>query len=87
MVTITVTISNPSGLHARAAAKLVVLCTTFESSIRINRVDRDHVADGKSILSVLALTASNGTRLKLEVIGIDEDAAADAVRGFLEVEF
>jgi phosphotransferase system HPr (HPr) family protein len=75
----TVTVVNPLGLHARAAAQLVRLAGTFRSRIRIRRDDTGGFANAKSILSVLALAASIGTLLQVEINGDDEQAAFDAV--------
>lgn len=75
----TVTVVNPLGLHARAAAQLVRLAGTFRSRITIRRDDTGAFANAKSILSVLALAAPIGTLLQLEITGDDEQTAFDAV--------
>ena len=49
---------NRLGLHARAAAQLVRAAAKFSSSITLFRADRNVFANGKSILSVLALAAA-----------------------------
>lgn len=72
-------IINQLGLHARAAAQLVRLAATFKSRIKLKRRDNAVFADAKSILSVLALAASKGVELDLEVEGADEQAALQAV--------
>lgn len=83
----TVTVSNPLGLHARAAARFVNLAGTFRSQIRVGRGSR--TVDGKSILGLLLLAAARGTTLRIGAEGEDETAAADALvalvtRGFDE---
>lgn len=85
-----VTVVNPLGLHARAAAVLVRLAGTFESAITLKRADNSGVADAKSILSVLMLAASKGIELDIEIKGADEDEAARAIeeifgKGFGEI--
>lgn len=72
-------IINQLGLHARAAAQLVRLAATFKSRIKLKRRDNAVFADAKSILSVLALAASKGVELDLEVEGADEQEALEAV--------
>jgi phosphotransferase system HPr (HPr) family protein len=74
-----VIVINPLGLHARAAAQLVRLAATFESRITLYRNDDGRLANAKSILSLLALAASRGTIVRLEVDGQDEKIAFDAV--------
>lgn len=74
MSTIEVTIVNRLGLHARAAAKFVHLASAFTSRVTVSR-DGTRV-DGKSILGLLTLAASKGTKLHLTIQGDDETEAA-----------
>jgi len=83
----TVTIINPLGLHARAAAQLVRLSGTFKSRILIAREDSGVFADAKSILSVLTLAAGMGTQLGLTVEGEDASEAFAAVSLLFEKGF
>ena len=70
-----VTIVNRLGLHARAAAKFVHLASAFASRVTVSR-DGTRV-DGKSILGLLTLAASKGTKLHVTIQGDDEaDASA-----------
>ncbi|HEV7746261.1 MAG TPA: HPr family phosphocarrier protein [Pyrinomonadaceae bacterium] len=79
------------GLHARAAAKLVRVANSFQSQVVLRRLEGEVTADAKSILSVLMLAASRGTKLQAQAVGVDEEAAMDAIEqffagGFGEVE-
>jgi phosphocarrier protein len=65
-----VTIVNRLGLHARAAAKFVHLAGEFVSRVTVSK-DGTRV-DGKSILGLLTLAASKGTKLHLSIQGDDE---------------
>ncbi|HYV03078.1 MAG TPA: HPr family phosphocarrier protein, partial [Blastocatellia bacterium] len=49
--------------------------------------DTGEAADGKSILSVLLLAASRGTRLTLKTNGEDEERAADEIVELIEQKF
>jgi len=73
----TLEIVNKLGLHARAAAKLVDLASGFESRVRIRRDDRE--ADAKSIMRVMMLAASRGTRIEVVARGVDATEAVDAI--------
>ncbi len=73
----TVTIRNKLGLHARAAVKFVNLANRFGSSVKIVK-DGDEI-DGKSILGILTLAATQGTTIRLLIAGKDEDAAMSAL--------
>ena len=74
-----VTIINRLGLHARAAAQLVRLASSFQSKIKLVRTDNSVIADAKSILSVLTLAASKGVELEIEIEGEDKQAAFEAL--------
>ena len=67
-------IINKLGLHARAAAKLVKLCSTFESTIEMDK--KEQSVNCKSIMGVMMLAASCGTvvtvRTHLSLIHISE---------------
>ena len=91
MVERTLLIKQRLGLHARAAAKLVRVASTFQSQVHLRRLEGDVTADAKSILSVLMLAAGRGTELQASADGVDEEAAMDAIErlfaeGFGEVE-
>jgi phosphocarrier protein len=73
----TVTIRNKLGLHARAAVKFVNLSNRFAASVKIVK-DGDEI-DGKSILGILTLAATQGTSIRLLVSGKDEEAALAAL--------
>ena len=79
MVKRQVTITNRLGLHARAAAQLVRMASSFQSAVRLERVDGTATADAKSILSVLMLAASRGTELRATADGADENEALEAL--------
>lgn len=74
-----IVVVNRLGLHARAAAQLVRLASSFRSSITIARMDREVSANAKSILSVLTLAASIGTELLITVAGDDEEEAVNEI--------
>lgn len=65
-----VQIINRLGLHARAAARLVHVANRFTSAITVSKGSSK--VDGKSILGLLTLAASKGTRLRLTAAGEDE---------------
>jgi phosphotransferase system HPr (HPr) family protein len=68
------------GLHLRPAAHLVRMGRKFRSRIVLSFGGR--MADLRSILSILALCASMGATLDLEVTGDDEQDAVQAVEQF-----
>ena len=78
-------IINKLGLHARAASKFVKLASRFQSNILLRRGERQ--ANGKSIMGVMMLAASQGTTLVLEVDGIDEQKAFEALEALIADRF
>ncbi|RTE65914.1 HPr family phosphocarrier protein [Amphritea opalescens] len=72
-----ITIINKLGLHARAAAKLINVTSSFSSDIQLTKDGRQ--VDGKSIMSVMMLAASKGTELSVSTSGDDEQQAMDAI--------
>jgi phosphocarrier protein HPr len=79
------TIVNRLGLHARAAAKLVGTASRFASQVQVER--NGQRVNGKSIMGVMMLAASQGTQVTLEVEGPDETAAVDALETLVSGRF
>jgi len=80
-----VTVRNRLGLHARAAARFVHTANGFRSRVTLSRDGR--TMDGKSILGILLLAASQGTALQLGADGEDEEAALVALCALVEGGF
>ena len=80
-----VRIRNPLGLHARAAARFVHTASRFRSRVTVSRNGK--AMDGKSILGILLLAASQGAVLRVAAEGEDEAAAVDALATLVESGF
>jgi phosphocarrier protein len=80
-----VEIRNRLGLHARAAARFVQAAAAFRSRVSVTRDER--TMDGKSILGILLLAASRGTRLLLAADGDDESACIKTLVSLVESGF
>lgn len=83
----TYTIKNKLGLHARAAALFVQLANRFDSEILVRKDDQE--VNGKSIMGILILAATQGSKVTLRVEGSDAEGALGALgelidRGFGE---
>lgn len=85
MITREITIINKLGLHARAAAKLVKLSSSFESNIDIEK-DGQKV-NSKSIMGVMMLAASCGSNVTLYADGPDEQAGIEALSDLINRYF
>ena len=80
-----ITIKNKLGLHARAAVKFVNLSNRFVASVKIIK-DGSEI-DGKSILGILTLAATQGSEITLLVSGKDEEAALKALSDLINNRF
>ena len=80
-------VSNPLGIHARPASVFVQAAAEFESEITVTNLDSGHVADGRSVMSMLMLAAPQGTHLRVGVTGQDAAAAMDALSKLIEGGF
>ena len=80
-----VTVVNPLGMHARAAAKFVHLATRYEARVRVARDRRE--MDGKSIMGILLLAAARGSTITISADGTDERDAVDALVALVQCGF
>lgn len=85
MTSCMVAITNPLGLHARAAARFVHTASGFASRIRVARGGRE--MDGKSIMGLLLLAAAQGTTITIVAEGRDEADAISALKMLVERGF
>lgn len=65
----TVTIINRLGLHARPAMSFVDAAQAFGCSVKVHK--GDFCVDGKSIMEMMMLAATKGTRLEVVCEGDD----------------
>jgi len=85
MPSVELTVSNPSGLHARPATLFVAAASGFASRITVENLDRGgRAADAKSILLLLTIGVLRGHRIRLTAEGEDAEAALDALRALVE---
>lgn len=82
---ITLTLMNKSGLHARPASIFVQTAKKFQSKIIVKKGDKE--ADAKSILSVLALGAEYGDTITIIVDGNDAPDALAALVNLVKNKF
>ena len=79
------TIKNRLGLHARAAALLVKTANKFTSEVTIEKDGLE--VNGKSIMGILMLAASKGTKITLKVDGRDSVQALQTLGRLIENKF
>ena len=77
MVSQSVVVKNPTGLHLRPAGNLCKEAIQYKSLITFSF--RDTVANAKSVLSVLGACVKSGDEITLTCEGEDEEAALNAL--------
>lgn len=80
-----VVIKNKNGIHARPAAMFVQQANKFESDIFI--VKDSVEVNGKSIIGIMTLAASYGTKLKLRASGPDAKEAIASLTNLFNEKF
>ncbi len=83
----TVKISNKLGLHARPAMLFVEAATTFDSEITVRRADHREPVDGKSIMQMMMLAATQGTEIEIIASGDDAEKAVCHLAKLVESKF
>ncbi|MGE4349039.1 MAG: HPr family phosphocarrier protein [Candidatus Berkiella sp.] len=78
-------IINKLGLHARAAAKFVQMAARFGSHIEV--IKNGKTVNGKSIMGVMMLAASQNTWIELNINGEDEEEAMLALETLMNERF
>ena len=78
-------IINKLGLHARAASKLASVAARYSCKITIGKDGKD--VDGKSIMSLMLLAASQGTLIEVRCDGEDEQEAMADIEGLINRRF
>ncbi|MEJ2529914.1 MAG: HPr family phosphocarrier protein [Gammaproteobacteria bacterium] len=78
-------IINKLGLHARAAAKFVTCANNFNCSVFLHHNGLE--VNGKSIMGVMMLAASQGTTITISTDGEDEEQAIAALEELIKDRF
>jgi phosphocarrier protein HPr len=79
---------NTLGLHARPAMQFVDLANQFASRVTVCREGEKPVeADGKSVMQMITLEATMGTKLRIEADGDDADQAVAELAGLFARKF
>lgn len=77
----TIVINNPQGLHMRPAYLFAEKAATFESEIKVTKDDLS--IDGKSVLSILTLGATQGSEVTVQADGPDAEQAVAVLSSLL----
>ena len=78
-------IKNKLGLHARAAALLVQTISKFDAEVTIAKDGQ--TVDGRSIMGVLTLAATLGSKIQVEARGREAENVLAAVEKLIDNKF
>ena len=86
-----VTVSNERGLHARPAMQFVDVANEFASEVAVHKDatgdDGALDVDGKSVMQMITLEATQGTALRITAVGDDAEAAVAKLADLFESKF
>lgn len=83
--TVTVTIVNRLGLHARPAMMFVDAANMHQCDVKVSKGDT--TVDGKSIMQMMMLAAGKGSELLIEAEGADAEEACRALKALVDGGF
>jgi phosphocarrier protein HPr len=83
-----IVVKNSLGLHARPAMQFVDLANQFKSEIKVVKLGEEPgEADGKSVMQMIILAATEGTPMKIEATGEDADEAVAKLSQLFDEKF
>jgi phosphocarrier protein len=83
-----IVVSNKLGLHARPAMQFVDLANQFQANVTVFKGgDEPAEADGKSVMQMIILAATEGTPLKIVADGDDAEVAVAKLVELFESKF
>jgi phosphocarrier protein len=86
-----VVVRNRAGLHARPASLIAQTASISQSEVSLKFIDLENdiieVADGKSVMSLIALGATYLANLELVVDGSDEEQVYNHIVTLFEQKF
>ena len=80
-----VTIENRLGLHARPAMSFVDAASQFTADIKL--IKGAQAVDGKSIMQLMMLAATQGTELEITAEGADAEQAIATLEKLVKDKF
>lgn len=76
---------NEKGLHTRPSTELVKCACSFKSQVTL--IYQNVTVNAKSLLGILMLAASRGSKIVVEAVGEDADEAVKSIQGLARSKF
>jgi len=80
-----VVIVNELGMHARAATRFVQLASKYDCDVYVEKDGQE--VNGKSIMGVLMLVASKGSKIRIRAAGTDAEECVGALEELVSSGF
>jgi phosphocarrier protein len=80
-----ITIMNRLGLYVRPAAMFARTANGFRSTISLAKESEE--VDGKSVMALMSLAATKGTKLRLRIEGTDGQEAMHEIEQLIQSRF
>lgn len=78
-------VQNNKGLHTRPSTELARCAGNFKAEVRLSH--QSYEVNAKSLLGILMLAATKGTKIGVEAIGQDAQEAVDAIVALAQNNF
>ena len=85
--TATTVIVNRLGMHARPAMMFVEVASRFPCEVTVRRKDQTECFDGKSIMQVMMLAATQGTEIEICAKGDEAGGAIEELLALIKSKF
>ncbi len=85
MVETTLTVQNETGLHSRPADLFVRTAKLYSSTVTVHKGDKS--ADAKNIIKLILLNVSQGTEIRIQAEGDDEQEAVKDLETLVNSDF
>jgi phosphocarrier protein len=80
-----IVINNDRGLHTRPSTELVKCASSFRAQVFL--IYQKHAVNAKSLLGILMLAATKGSKIRIEAEGEDADEAVQSIIHLAENNF
>ena len=78
-------VQNELGVHARPAAMIVRLANKYNADVNVEKED-EHV-NGKSIMGIMMLAASQNSKLRFTATGVDAEKVLQKIEELFNRKF
>lgn len=79
------TVRNDRGLHTRPSTELVKCAVSFKSEVKLHFHKAE--VNAKSLLGILMLAATKGSKISIEAFGVDASEAINSIITLAENNF